>query len=98
MIAIFWRYEVRSEHRARFEAAYKATGEWAALLGRTEGFEGTTLLRGEDDIYLTLDHWRSRDDFDSFLEEHGADYRALDQLTEGWTRFEERIGIFELVG
>ena len=95
MINILWRYQVKPEHRADFEAAYGPAGAWALLFARHSGFAGTRLLRGEEDNYLTLDQWRSRADFDAFLAEHEADYRALDASTEGWTRSEERLGLFE---
>ena len=95
MIDIVWRYRVKPEHRAQFETAYGPAGAWALLFARHSGFTGTRLLRGEDDSYLTLDRWRSREDFDSFIAGHEAEYRALDASTEGWTESEERLGIFE---
>ena len=97
MIAIIWRYEVRDEHRTEFEAAYGPTGDWARLFARTEGFRGTELLRSDDDSYLTLDIWRSAEDFAAFLGDHQSDYEALDARTEGWTRAEHRIGEYEVL-
>ena len=97
MIAIIWRYEVRDEHRAEFEAAYGPTGEWARLFARSGGFRGTELLRATDGSYLTLDIWRARADFDAFLADHGTDYEALDRRTEGWTVCEHRVGEFEVL-
>jgi heme-degrading monooxygenase HmoA len=98
MIALIWRYEVREEHRAEFEAAYGPTGDWARLFARSGGFRGTELLRADDGSYLTLDVWRAKADFDAFLAEHGADYAALDRRTEPWTQCEHRIGEFEVLG
>ena len=46
---------------------------------------------------MTLDVWQAREDFDAFLAEHGQDYSALDERTEGWTSAEERLGEFETV-
>lgn len=98
MIALVWRYEVRNEHRAAFEAAYGPAGEWARLFARSGGFRGTELLRADDGSYLTLDVWRARADFDAFMAEHRADYEALDRRTEEWTRCEHQIGEYELLG
>jgi heme-degrading monooxygenase HmoA len=98
MIALIWRYEVKEEARAAFEAAYAPTGAWARLFARSEGFRGTELFRADDGSYLTLDVWRCREDFDAFMNGHGDDYQALDRSTEGWTRSEHRIGSYEVLG
>ncbi len=98
MIAFIWRYEVREEHRAAFEEAYGPTGAWAALFARGDGFRGTELLRAEDGSYLTLDIWASRADFEAFLQQHLADYEALDSSTEAWTVSEHRMGEYEVLG
>ncbi|HEX8641187.1 MAG TPA: antibiotic biosynthesis monooxygenase [Allosphingosinicella sp.] len=97
MIALVWRYEVHEAHRARFEETYGPTGEWARLFARSGGFRGTELLRADDGSYLTLDIWRSKADFEAFLEEHGAEYAALDHRTEAWTRCEHRIGEYDVM-
>jgi len=98
MIALIWRYEVREEARAAFEAAYGPTGAWAQLFARADGFRGTELLRAADGSYLTLDVWRAREDFDAFLEAHRAEYEALDRSTESWTSCEHRLGEYEVIG
>lgn len=98
MIALVWRYEVKEEARAAFEATYAPTGAWARLFARSEGYRGTELFRAEDGSYLTLDIWRSRADFEAFLEAHGDDYEALDRSTESWTTAEHKIGDYEVLG
>ena len=98
MIALIWRYEVKEEARAAFEATYGPTGAWAQLFARGEGFRGTELFRAEDGSYLSLDVWASPAHFDAFMAEHGADYESLDRSTEGWTRSEHRIGAYEVLG
>ena len=97
MIALIWRYEVRDEHLAEFEAAYGPTGDWARLFARSEGFRGTELMRADDGSYLTLDIWVSAEAFEAFLAEHGADYNGLDARTEAWTRCEHRMGAYEVL-
>ena len=98
MIALVWRYEVLEEARAAFEATYAPTGAWARLFARGDGYRGTELFRAEDGSYLTLDLWRSRADFDAFLEVHRDEYEALDRSTESWTAAEHRIGEYEVMG
>jgi heme-degrading monooxygenase HmoA len=98
MIAIMWRYEVKKRHRPAFEAAYGPAGEWAQLFARGDGYRGTELLRAEDGSYCTIDAWRSREDFDSFLANFRSEYDALDGRTEPWTKSEERVGQYEFLG
>jgi heme-degrading monooxygenase HmoA len=98
MIALIWRYEVKEEARAAFEATYGPTGAWAQLFAGSEGFRGTELFRADDGSYLTLDVWGCQEDFDAFMAGHKADYDALDRSTAGWTRSEHRIGLFEVLG
>ena len=98
MIALIWRYEVREEKRAEFEAAYGPEVDWARLFARSGGFRGCELLRAGDGSYLTLDVWRARSDFDAFLADHRADYEALDRQTEAFTLVEHQIGEYEVLG
>jgi heme-degrading monooxygenase HmoA len=98
MIALIWRYEVRDEHRAAFEATYGPEGEWAQLFARSGGYRGSELLRADDGSYLTLDVWRARADFDAFVNDHRADYEALDHRTEAWTHAEHRLGEYDVLG
>ena len=95
MIAILWSYDVCPEAVEAFERAYGAAGDWAVLFGRAEGYEGTELLRGQANSYLTIDRWRSREDFDAFMAAARADYEALDRATEGLTLAERRLGSWE---
>lgn len=97
MIALVWRFEVRDAERAAFEAAYGPDGAWARLFAQGAGYEGTRLLRADDGSYLTIDTWRTRADFDAFLEHHRSAYEALDHETEALTRCETRIGDFTIV-
>jgi heme-degrading monooxygenase HmoA len=97
MIAILWSYEVRPAALVDFDRAYGPDGDWALLFRRGEGYLGTELFRGPGGARLTLDRWRSRADFEAFMEAHGADYSALDRATEGWTIEERRLGTWEAV-
>ncbi len=97
MIAILWTYDVLPEAAEEFERAYGAAGDWAALFRRFEGYSGTELLRGPGNAYLTIDRWRSREDFDAFMAAAGADYEALDRSTGRLTLAERRLGSWEAV-
>jgi heme-degrading monooxygenase HmoA len=95
MIAILWRYRVKPAHRAEFEATYGPDGDWARLFRRHAHYLGTELLRGDQKDYLTIDRWRREADFDEFMADHHADYKALDAATESWTEEEVKLGVWE---
>ncbi len=97
MIALVWRFEVRDAERNAFEQAYGPEGTWARLFARADGYRGTELFRAGDGSYLTLDIWRARADFETFLAEHKDAYEALDRETEALTRCEHRIGEYEVI-
>lgn len=95
MHVIVWQYDVAPAHVAAFEETYAATGAWAALFARAEGYLGTQLLADHDvpHRYVTLDRWRSAADFAAFQARFAADYARLDAACEGWTLREERLGV-----
>ena len=97
MVAIVWTYEVKHEYFTAFEQAYAPDGAWAVLFSKSEGFLGVQLFRGNAGIYMTIDSWRSEQDFEAFLAEHVLAYEALDHLTEGWTTSEQLVGRFGLI-
>ncbi len=97
MFAIFWTYEVKPEHASDFERTYARDGEWAALFAKSDGFLGVQLFRGSAGTYLTIDRWRSEQDFEAFMAGHRAAYEALDRSTEGWTKAERLVGRFRLL-
>ena len=48
--------------------------------------------------YLTIDRWRSEEDFADFMAARRADYEALDAATEGWTEEEAKLGVWRDIG
>jgi len=75
--AIAFSYTVAPESRAEFEAVYGPDGRWVRFF-RTDGrYIETTLERIADGEYLVTDHWRTRADYDDFLERNAARYDAL---------------------
>ena len=93
-----WRYRVDRARSEAFERAYGPDGDWARLFARGGGFLNTELLgavdRGSGDalVYVTIDRWRDRSDWEAFLADHGDDYRALDQRLEDLTLDEQDLG------
>jgi heme-degrading monooxygenase HmoA len=94
---IVWSFEVKPESVEEFERAYGPAGEWARLFRKAPGYQGTELLRDVDatERYLTIDRWRSREDFWSLREAFRAEYLALDARCEALTTRELLVGDFE---
>jgi hypothetical protein len=59
---------------------------------------GTKLLcsteAGQEPTFLTIDHWKSAEDFTRFQEQFGREYKALDTELEGLTVSERKLGMF----
>ncbi len=99
MYVAVWQFRIVPESREAFLAAYGPQGEWAQLFRRAEGYMGTELLAmiDDSDIYVTLDRWRSREDFALFQQRFGAEYRVLDERCTSLTVSETKLGEGESV-
>ena len=91
---ILWQFFVKPGCEADFEDAYGEEGAWVRLFAQGEGYLGSELLRSTTapNLYLTIDRWRSVDDFANFREVHAAQYAALDARCAEWTASENLIG------
>jgi hypothetical protein len=75
--AIPFAYEVAPAARAEFESVYGPDGQWARFF-RTDGaYVETTLEQVGEGRYLVTDHWRSRADYERFLERNAERYEEL---------------------
>jgi heme-degrading monooxygenase HmoA len=92
--AIVWQFDVKPGAEPEFEKVYGPKGDWARLFGRAEGYIGTELLRDTQHAhrYLTIDRWRSLEDFVHFRQAHGAEYADLDRRCEAWNANETAVG------
>lgn len=92
--ATVWEFVVAPARQAEFEAHYGEDGSWARLFRRAEGYRGTELLRDRGNAlrYLTIDRWDSREAWQAFKQEHGAEYERLDREFEGLTTHEAPLG------
>ena len=70
---------------AAFRVAYAEDGDWALLFRRAPGFLGTELYRDPNrgDRFLTIDRWRSEQDWRAFQAAFSSVYQALDARLEG---------------
>jgi heme-degrading monooxygenase HmoA len=75
-----WEYEVPADAVPAFRAAYSSHGDWAELFARAAGYLGTELYGDPDRSgrFLTVDRWRTEQDWLAFQKGFGVDYEALD--------------------
>jgi heme-degrading monooxygenase HmoA len=88
-----WRYRVRPAKTEAFLRAYGAGGAWMELFRRGEGYISTELLRDALDpaVFVTIDRWRSRIDYDAFRKQFAEEYLALDSVCAAYTEDEELL-------
>lgn len=99
MYVVIWEYHVKAERIAEFEQIYRQDGRWAELFKNGDGFVSTELLRDEANPqkYMTIDRWKSAEDYETFLTQWREQYEALDVRCEGLTEQESLLGKWETV-
>jgi hypothetical protein len=92
-----WKFRPPADREREFAVAYGADGVWSAMFGKARGYLGTTLYRPDEPggWWMTADRWNSASDFDSFLQDFGEEYHALDAELEGLAGEEQFVGAFE---
>ncbi len=97
MYAVIWEYMVKPEHVDVFAEAYGPNGAWVRLFSRGEGYLGSDLFRCAVDgnRFLTIDRWRSREQFAEFMLKYREMYAGLDAKCDPWTVSEVRVGEIE---
>jgi len=93
---IAWEFRVRQDKLVEFEKKYGPEGAWARFFRGSAGYIRTELVRDVaiDFRYLTLDYWKSEEEFKRFREQNLAEYERLDKEFEGLTESETRLGAF----
>lgn len=97
MIEIFYRYHVHPSQVRAFEQAYGPRGPWAKLFEHQPGFKRTRLFRHrkQQDVYVTVDIWESKSDYDAFRKRYAADYHRLDGQLSMLKLDEQLLGYYE---
>lgn len=97
--AYIWQYQVDKSRRDEFLAAYASDGVWARLFSRDPAYIETILLQDadDDDRFMTIDYWASKAARDAFRQKYAAEFSALDELCEKFTRREDLIGDFVVI-
>ena len=94
--AYVWQYVINPARRDEFLAAYASDGTWVQLFERDSNYLGTVLLCDADNEnrFVTIDYWSSRDARDHFRKVHAADFASLDESCAAYTVTEEFLGDF----
>lgn len=97
--AIVWEFQVKPESQPQFDEVYGPQGDWARFFRTGNGYIGTELIRDETNPhrYVTVDLWRSRQDYEAFRQQHRDEYHRIDQRCEQMTESEKALGAFERV-
>ncbi len=93
---IVWEFRTRPGREAEFVAQYGPEGAWARLFRKSDGYIRTELLKdvAEERRFVTLDCWKSEEEFEKFRKQHPAEYERLDQELGSLTEEERRLGAF----
>jgi heme-degrading monooxygenase HmoA len=96
MFVVVWQFEIAEENISAFEAAYGPEGSWAQLFLSSPSYLGTELLHNAyvPGSYLTIDRWKSEEDFRAFRKAHDQEYEALDRACDPLTSRETRVGAY----
>jgi heme-degrading monooxygenase HmoA len=96
---ILWEFHVKDGLESRFEEIYGPEGAWAKFFRRGDGYAGTELLRDvqRKGRYVTLDYWVSQAAYETFREQHLAEYKAIDLECESLTFAETPLGSYQVV-
>lgn len=97
MVEIFYRYRVHPAQARAFEHAYGPDGPWAQLFRKHPGYRRTRLFRHkmEPQVYVTVDVWNSKADYEAFRQLHAPDYRRLDSQLALLKLEENVLGYYE---
>jgi len=98
--AVVWEFWVRPGSESQFEEVYGSEGEWSRFFRTGPGYVGTELMRDQNNHrrYLTIDFWRSPEDYESFRQQQAAEYQRIDQKSEQMTEHEREFGAFASIG
>lgn len=93
---VAWAFQVKPEHQRDFEWAYGSQGDWVRLFRTGDGYLKTELHREPENRgrYITLDFWRSQEQYEAFREQAHSAYREIDARCERLTENEELVGNF----
>jgi heme-degrading monooxygenase HmoA len=91
-----WEFEVIPDFEAQFLEYYGPTGVWSRLFAKSDGYQGTLLLKdsARGARYVTFDRWASHQAFEDFLARYRTEYEDLDRVCQAFTAHEASLGFY----
>jgi quinol monooxygenase YgiN len=96
MVAIMWRFAVKSGYEAEFEQLLGTEGEWNVMNRQTRSFLGSSFLRDQNQPsrYVLIEYWS-----EMVVSEHHREYRSdaiasLEQRRDALVESAEPLGIY----
>jgi heme-degrading monooxygenase HmoA len=99
MFVIIWEYKIKPEYRQTFLNYYKSDGEWVRFFRQDENYLSKLLvLSADEEVYLTIDRWRTEAAYQAFQQQQQSRYKELDEYCEQLTVEEKLIGKYFVIG
>jgi heme-degrading monooxygenase HmoA len=91
-----WHYKIKPGSEKEFINLYNNAGEWVKLFSKFAGYIKTVLIKstGDDNIFITLDYWESKEDYYLFKKNSIKEFSEIDKMGEKLTIEEKHIGEF----
>ena len=98
MVEIINEFTVKEETRVQFELAFGPGGAWSQLFSKSEGFHGTTVLKGTKNPlqYLVIEVWHDEVQRDIVLTAREDEYSKLEASFDAWTDSKTELGWFKV--
>lgn len=96
MYVILWKYKVNTASEVEFEELYGSDGDWVKLFQKSPDYCGTELIKNQE-FYITIDRWNSKEKYEEFLNLSKSEFKVIDEKGESLTESETLIGKFEVV-
>jgi hypothetical protein len=93
---IVWKYNVKRDYISQFEKEYGTNGTWMKLFEASTDYHGSFLHKSDDEenTYLLIDHWTSKETYEKFKEKNRSKYDSLSIKFEPLYEQEKKIGSF----
>jgi hypothetical protein len=96
MIAIVWKFQVKSGEQEAFERLYGVDGDWSRVNRATRSFLGTSFLRNQNDPaqYLVTEYWSEMLVYEQQRVKAAETFEAVEQMRAALVESIEPLGVF----
>jgi quinol monooxygenase YgiN len=96
VVAVVWKFDVRSGAAREFEELYGTDGGWTKLSRRSRSFLGSSFLRdiGSETRYLLVEYWGEMFVYEKHLADFTEQLKALEEQRAQLVEHMETVGVF----